>query len=94
MEGDDQLKSNQHLFSWLERPVFFFFALGSAHSKRASPLMVTVQDTDQVTREGVGFLLSIVGDDRKFAAENGPDGPSRKFLWERLGEGWEGEGAW
>ena len=73
---------------------FFFFALGSAHSKRASPLMVTVQDTDQVTREGVGFLLSIVGDNRKFAAENGPDGPSRKFLWERLGEGWEGEGAW
>ena len=55
--------------------------------------MVTVQDTDQVTREGVGFLLSIVGDDRKFAAENGPDGPSRKFLWERIGEGWEGEGA-
>ena len=79
---------------WKGLSFFFFFALGSAHSKRASPLMVTVQDTDQVTREGVGFLLSIVGDDRKFAAENGPDGPSRKFLWERLGEGWEGEGAW
>lgn len=85
--------SNQHLLSWLERPVFFF-ALGSAHSKGAGPQMVTVQDTGQVTREGVGFLLSLVGDDRQFAAENGPDGPSRKFLWERLGEGWEGEGGW
>ena len=33
-----------------------FFALGSAHSKRAGPQAVTVQDTDQVTGEEVDFL--------------------------------------